>query len=1765
MNLLPDILNQVYQQLSLFANGNNFGQVFNTSFGSTYNITASEILRQNWQAGDFSQLPEIEVISSNILGGANGAYASSTNKIYLSDNFVATASSASLQALLLEEIGHYVDAHINIKDSAGDEGAIFSNYVMGATLSKQQLQALKSEDDQASIYINGQNILVEEQNFTGTSGNDNITGTAADDTINSGLGYDSVDGGLGNDLLIVDYSSNTYSGTSSYPAGIGSSVYSNGVGGWNGYISAYNNGSGGYDQVSFSNIESFQVTGTNFNDYFDGGGGGFASIDGGAGIDTINNADFSSFTTGLTIDNSGATITQSNGTYVKNVERFNNLTTGSGNDTITFTGSFSENINTRGGNDTINAGRGQDNVNGGAGNDLLIVDYSSNTYSGTASYTAGLSTSISVSGGVFSGNVFAYNNGSGGYDQVYFSGIERLQLTGTNFNDYFDLNNGLISIDGGAGTDTIGTADFSSVTTGLTIDNSGATITRSNGTYLKNVERFNNLTTGSGNDTITFTGSLNETINTGAGNDTINGGRGQDNVNGGAGNDLLIVDYSSNTYSGTTSYPAGIGSDIYSSGSGGWNGYIDAYNNISGGYDQVNFSNIERFQITGTNFNDNFDEGGGGISIDGGTGTDTINNADFSSDTTGLTINNTGATITQSNGTYVKNVERFNNLWTGSGNDTITFTGSFNDNINTGAGNDTINSAFGDDNVDGGDGNDLLIVNYSGNTYSGNASYPGGIVGSISSNGLGGWNGNIFAHNNSSGGYDQVIFSNIERFQITGTNLNDNFGEVGRFFNIDGGTGTDTVNNVNFSGETTNLTIDNSAAIVTFSNGAVLKNIEQFFNLSTGSGNDTITLTGSFDDSIYTGAGNDIINAGRGRDTVDGGEDDDLLIINYSSNTYSGTTSYPAGIVSHFHFYDIDAGNGYFSAYNNSSGGYDVVNFSNIERFHITGTNLNDSISTGNGDDTILGGTGNDTINGEDGNDIIRGDAGNDTINGGDGDDIIIGVNPTITNPGSTELDNLTGGLGSDRFVLGDYNWIGYDDVNITNAGTGNYALINDFNTYQGDVIQLRGASSNYRLVVAGTDTQILIDKPGTEPDERIALIKNQTTLSLTNSYFSYIPVGVLPSITLAVAPGSVTEDGINNLVYTFTRNGSITSAFTVNYAIAGSATFNTDYTQTGAGSFTGTTGTINFAVGATTATLTIDPTSDIDIETDETVILTLATGTGYTVGTTTAVTGTIVNDDFSNLAPNGLTLSNSNIAENQPVSTVVGNLTGTDPDAGDTLTYSLVTGTGDTDNASFTIVGTQLQTNGVFDFETKNSYNIRVRTTDQGGLFFEQTFTIGITNINEIIGTVNNESFTATSAPDSIDGQGGNDTITSTFANLSNDLFNGNVGTDTLVITGGVAGNAINIDASNVSNQLLNIPGTTIIGFETFNLTSFAGTVNFLGTTGNDIIQSGAGNDTLNGGAGADTLNGGTGADTMIGGLGNDIYTVDNVGDIITENLNEGTDTVNINRTYTLLANFENLTLTGTTAINGTGNELNNSITGNSAANILTGGIGNDTINGGAGADTLIGGVGNDIYTVDNVGDVITENAGEGTDTVNSSITYILGTTLENLTLTGSLAIDGTGNSANNTITGNTGNNTLTGGDGIDTLTGGTGNDILVGGTGADILTGGIGSDIFRFNIANEGLDNIKDFKVAELDIIQVSAAGFGGGLVVGNLDVSQFISGAGITSANSSSQRFIYNTTNGALFYDADGNAVGSSAVQIATLTGLPAINNSHIAIIA
>ncbi|WP_165828203.1 glycosyl hydrolase [Rhodovulum sp. BSW8] len=300
--------------------------------------------------------------------------------------------------------------------------------------------------------------------------------------------------------------------------------------------------------------------------------------------------------------------------------------------------------------------------------------------------------------------------------------------------------------------------------------------------------------------------------------------------------------------------------------------------------------------------------------------------------------------------------------------------------------------------------------------------------------------------------------------------------------------------------------------------------------------------------------------------------------------------------------------------------------------------------------------------------------------------------------------------------------------------------------------------------------------------------------------------------------------------------------------------------------------------------------------------------------------------------------------------------------------------------------------------------------------------------------------------------------------------------------------------------------------------LTGTAGAELVLGGAGDDLLSGGGGADTLRGEAGNDTLQGGTGGDRLEGGTGNDLYVVLSAASTLIERPGEGWDRVSASLNWVLGDHVEQLTLTGGAALDGTGNALGNVLTGTGAANRLDGREGDDTLQGGAGedwllggaghdrlwggagADLLEGGAGDDIYAVDTPGDRTFERPGEGWDRVCASVSWTLGDHVEQLTLGGGAALDGTGNALANVLTGNGaanlldgrgghdtlqgagGNDTLQGGAGGDWLLGGAGHDRLWGGAGADLLEGGAGDDIYAvdtpgdrtFERPGEGWDRV-------------------------------------------------------------------------------------------
>jgi Ca2+-binding RTX toxin-like protein len=288
-----------------------------------------------------------------------------------------------------------------------------------------------------------------------------------------------------------------------------------------------------------------------------------------------------------------------------------------------------------------------------------------------------------------------------------------------------------------------------------------------------------------------------------------------------------------------------------------------------------------------------------------------------------------------------------------------------------------------------------------------------------------------------------------------------------------------------------------------------------------------------------------------------------------------------------------------------------------------------------------------------------------------------------------------------------------------------------------------------------------------------------------------------------------------------------------------------------------------------------------------------------------------------------------------------------------------------------------------------------------------------------------------------------------------------------------------------------------------------------------------GVGNDLANritGTTGDNVLDGKKGADWMAGGLGNDSYHIDNVGDVAVEEADAGTDTLTSVYSWTLGAHVENLVLQGGGNLRGFGNDLNNRLTGND---------GNNVLDGKKGADWMAGGLGDDSYYIDDVGDVVVEAAGAGVDTVHSVYSWTLGANVENLVLRGGGNLRGIGNDLANAISGNDGNNDL------------------YGGLGADVLTGGAGADRFIFDTAPGGgnVDMITDFVVGQ-DRIVLDDAIFGGAGVPGTMRAGQFREGA---AAADHSDRIVYNSATGDLFYDADGDGAGAAVLFARLQPGL------------
>ncbi|MEI8014006.1 MAG: putative Ig domain-containing protein [Nitrospira sp.] len=766
----------------------------------------------------------------------------------------------------------------------------------------------------------------------------------------------------------------------------------------------------------------------------------------------------------------------------------------------------------------------------------------------------------------------------------------------------------------------------------------------------------------------------------------------------------------------------------------------------------------------------------------------------------------------------------------------------------------------------------------------------------------------------------------------------------------------------------------------------------------------------------------------------------------------------------------------------------------------------NDTLLAGTDTTTFLGGAGHDTVIGGAGANLLMGGRGNDLLQGGGGQD--------------TYLFNLGDGLDTieDSAILGEGNRIQFgigisqSDLTFTRDEAARTLAIQvgSNGTDQLRLINFDPTGANGSLVV---ETLAFIDG---------SMAKLADLFSPT--------VNHAPTVANAMVDRTVQEDAPLSLAVpanTFLDEDAgdvLKLSVSLGDGAALPAWLSFDpVTRTFNGTpFNSDVGTLTIAVNVTdSGSLSVTDTFALAIQN--------------------------VNDAPTLASP----MADQTVPEDTPFSFQAPANTFADEDLmyGDILTYNATLADGSPLPAWLSFNPTSRTFSGVPDDAQVGTLDLRVTATDTGNLSISGVFTLTVTNVNEAPtvvapladqqatqGTVFSlvvpaTAFTDVDAGDSL-------TYNATLANGASlptwlsfnpitHTFNGipqggDVGTLDVRVTATDQGslNVADVFALTIAPSGGTAGNDTLIG------TSGNDTLDGLG--GDDVLQGLAGNDTLIGGAGSDLLNGGTGTDTMQGGTGNDTYVV-STGDTIVEQANQGLDTVQSDVTWTIGANLEALTLTGTANINGTGNGLDNLLTGNSGANVLTGGAGNDAyvvstgdtvveaanagidtvlsdvtttlsanvellvltgtnaingtgnnlangitgnvaanmLDGGTGTDILAGLDGNDTYVVDYTGDLVIELANNGVDTVQSSVTYTLAVNVENLILTGTTAINGTGNTLDNFVLGNSATNVLTGVNGNDTLRGGMGNDTVNGGSGNDtfLFGRGDGQDLVRDN----------------------------------------------------------------------------------------------------
>ena len=772
-----------------------------------------------------------------------------------------------------------------------------------------------------------------------------------------------------------------------------------------------------------------------------------------------------------------------------------------------------------------------------------------------------------------------------------------------------------------------------------------------------------------------------------------------------------------------------------------------------------------------------------------------------------------------------------------------------------------------------------------------------------------------------------------------------------------------------------------------------------------GSGNDTLYGEDGDDtlvardgaDQLYGGPGNDYLSGEGEESYLEGGDGNDIYDIWIGTRLgegFNGGTdtivlksldSFAYTLPEYIENITIDL----------SSGAYNSVTGNRLDNVMLVSYYTSDSLYGLAGDDSLMGGKENDLLSGGDGNDTLGGGRGNDSLDGGAGDDLLYG------DKGASTL--TTGGAGADSLNGGD----GDDTLD---GGAGNDSMTGG----AGDDIYYVDSTNDKVVEATGTGTDRVFASLG------YTLGANFENLTLLGSANLNGKGNALNNL--------LEGNGGNNVLNGGAGNDSLTGG-------AGNDSYYVDsagdvVTEVSGGGTDTIYSTVSRTLSANVERLILTGSANINAAG--------GTGNDYLYGNSgnNTLTGNAGNDTLYGMAGND-TLNGG--VGNDYMSGGLGNDLYYVDAARDTVTEAVAAGA-DTVRTTLTTY--------TLDANVEN-------------LLF--------TGTGKFKGTGNalNNSLTGGAGNDTLSGGTGNDTLS---GGAGNDSLVGGAGNDSYYVDSAgdvvteAAGGGTDTMYSTMSRTLCaNVERLILSGSANINAVGGTGNDYLYGNSGNNSLTSNAGNDTLYGASGNDILNGGTGNDAMSGGLGNDLYYVDAAKDKVTEAIAAGTDTIRTTlTTYTLGANVENLRFTGTSIFRGTGNELNNSIIG---------GAGNDTLDGGAGNDSLYGGLGNDAYYVDSAGDYLNEAANAGLDTVFSTMTRTLVSNFENLTLTGSANINGTGNTLNNVLTGNVGSNSLNGADGDDSLYGVAGNDKLYGYAGNDILNGGNGIDWLYGGVGNDNL----------------------------------------------------------------------------------------------